>query len=100
MFIAIASQLAVIVGESNISGEIYYPSVKQCAGFKITGGIKYFKMVQIFQKYLFRGVQIFQNICTGGTKNGGSGFLVTGQAIPAIIRGQPRGLPSTSRTSS
>ena len=46
---------------------------------QIQRGIKYFKGAQVYQKILFRGVQIFRYIWTGGTKNGGSTFRVTEQ---------------------
>ena len=52
----------IFQGGPNIS-EIFVP-----------GGSKYFNKIEINNP----GVQIFRDIWTGGTKNGGSGFLVTG----------------------
>ena len=49
---------------------------------QIQGGIKYFKGAQIYQKFLFQGVQKFQQNYPGGpnigpvrTKNGGPLFV-------------------------
>ena len=47
------------VGGSNISGEMNYPSFTNCVECKFKGD-KYLKGIQIYQKFLFQGVQIFQ----------------------------------------
>ena len=51
--------IAYIVGGSNISGEIYYPSVKQCVDLKRRGD-KIFQDGPNISKIFVPGVQIFQ----------------------------------------
>ena len=73
--------LAVIVVGSNISGEIYYPSVKQCAEFKIMGYKIFQDGPNISEIFLPGGPKIiwgskyFEKFGTGKQKMGGPVFL-------------------------
>ena len=57
------------------------------------GGPHFSTGTHIFLQYMDRGIQIFQNIWTGGNKKGGSKFVVTGHRSHYIIDSSDRPHP-------